>query len=134
QALIDYGEKNQDTQAIADGKQGIRDHFVVEASELLGGSAPSAADARQALTLLEQMQQYVEADADTYYYMAVANNVLGNYAEAVQLADQALELHRGSRTDAAKIYFEKGEALMYNGDTAAAKAAFENAKFGPYKA
>lgn len=134
QELITYGEENGDSEAIQKGQAGIREHYVFLASSALGRRAePSASDAREALGYLENLQEYVEADADTYFYMAAANNTLGNYDQAIELADRALEMHRGSRTDAAKIYFVKGEALMYGGNTAAAKEAFENATYGSYK-
>ena len=132
--LIAYGKQNNDSQAVQEGQQGIRDHFIFLASSALGRQAePSSSDAREALGYLEQLQEYVEADADTYFYLAAANNALGNYGEAISLSDQALEMHRGSKTDAAKIYFVKGEALMYDGNTAAAKEAFQNATYGSYK-
>lgn len=134
QELISYGEENQNTEAIREGEQGIRDYYVFLASSALGRRAePSAADAREALGYLDQLDELVEPDADSYFYRAVANNALGNYEESIRLADQALEVHRGSRTDAAKIYFIKGEALMYSGETAAAKESFQNATYGSYK-
>ncbi len=49
-------------------------------------------------------------------------------------ADQALELHRGSRSDKAKIYFVKGESLVGLGDSDGAKEAFQNAAVGTYRA
>lgn len=132
--LIAYGKENNDSDAVQEGEQGIRDHYIFLASSALGRQAePSASQAREAVGYLEQLQEYVEADADTYFYLAAAHNSLGSYDEAISFADQALEMHRGSRTDAAKIYFVKGEALMYGGNTAAAKEAFQNATYGSYK-
>ena len=40
-----------------------------------------------------------------------------NHADCTTLANKALEMHKGSKSDKAKIYFVKGEALMYSGDT-----------------
>lgn len=132
--LIEYGEQNNDSEAVRAGQEGIRDHYVFLASSALGRSSdPTASDAREAIGYLERLQEHVEADADVYFYLAAANNVLGNYEEAIQFADQALQIHSGSRSDAAKIHFVKGEALMYNGNTAAAKESFQNATFGSYK-
>lgn len=134
QDLIAYGEEHGNTEIVRQGQEGIRDYYLFLASSALGRSSePSASDAREAIGYLEQLQELVEPDADTYFYLAVANNALGNYDEAVSLSDQALEIHRGSRTDAAKIYFVKGEALMYSGETAAAKESFQNATYGSYK-
>ena len=134
QELIDYGNTNDDSQAIREGEKGIRDHYIYLASSALGRrSDPTANDAREAIGYIESLQEFVEADADVYFYLAAANNTLGNYEEAIQYADQALELHSGSRSDAAKIHFVKGEALMFNGNTAAAKESFQSATFGNYK-
>ncbi len=134
QDLIAFGNEHNDTQALRKGEEGIRDHFNFLASSALGRrSEPSASDAREAIANLEELQKRVDADADTYFYLAVAHNALGNYDQAVSHADQALSLHRGSRTDAAKIHFTRGEALMYAGNITAAKESFENARFGSYK-
>lgn len=134
QELIAFGQNNNDTEAVREGRQAIRDHFVYLASSALGRrSEPTASDAREALAHLEKVQEIVDADADVVFYQAAAHNALGDYALAIELADKALEMHRGSKSDAAKIHFVKGEALMYNGDTAAAKEAFRNATFGSYK-
>ncbi len=132
--LIAFGKEHNDTQALRKGESGIRDHFNFLASSALGRrSEPSASDAREAIANLEELQKRVDADADTYFYLAVAHNALGNYDQAVSLTDQALGIHRGSRTDAAKIHFARGEALMYAGNITAAKESFENARYGNYK-
>lgn len=134
QELITFGEENDNAEATRQGQTGLRDYYVFLASSALGRRAePSAADAREALEYLDELEQHLEPDADTYFYRAVAHNALGNYDEAVALTDQALEMHRGSRTDAAKIHFIRGEALMYSGETAAAKESFQNAAYGSYK-
>ena len=132
--LIAFGEEHGDTQALRAGEDGIRSHFNALASSALGRrSEPSASDAREALAHLEELQLRVEPDANTYYYLAVAHNTLGDYEQAIGHADQALEIHRGGRTDAAKIHFVRGEALMYDGNIAAAKESFQNAAYGQYK-
>lgn len=113
----------------------VRSHYVYLASTALNSNNanPSRNDAQRAIDSLDEMEGYVEADADVYYYRAEALKVLGNYASSIENADKALELHRGSRTDKAKIYFVKGEALMYSGSSQGAKDAFTNALFGNYK-
>lgn len=134
QALITFGEENGDSQAVSEGEEGIREYYTFLASSALGRRAePSGADAREALGYLDELEELLEPTADTYFYRATAQSALGNYDEAIQLSNQALEIHRGSRTDAAKIHFVRGEALMYSGDTSAAKEAFQNATFGSYK-
>ncbi|MEM8489140.1 MAG: tetratricopeptide repeat protein [Bacteroidota bacterium] len=110
----------------------IRGHYVYIASSNLSEN-PTKSTAEKALASLDEMLGYVDADADTYYYQAEANKTIGNYSDAISLADQALGAHRGSRTDKAKIYFVKGEALMFSGSSADAAEAFNNALYGNYK-
>ncbi len=128
QAVMGMGDRKSASAA----EKTIRGHYIFLASSNLSDS-PSKSNAQTALDSMDEMLGYVEPDADTYYYQAEANKILGNYTNAIELADQALDAHRGSRTDKAKIYFVKGEALMYSGSSAAAAEAFNNALFGNYK-
>lgn len=136
QQAMQVAEQNADSQTARAAETAIRDQYIYLASSTLsrGGNRATRNDATEAVEHLEMLQMYVEPDADTYYYLAEANKVLGNFEQAVALADQGLEIHRGSRTDKAKIYFVKGEALMNSGQTEAAKEAFQNALFGSYRA
>ncbi len=127
-SVMDMGERKSANAA----EKTIRGHYVYIASSSLSDN-PTKSSAEKALASLEEMLGYVEADADTYYYQAEANKTIGNYSDAISLADQALGAHRGSRTDKAKIYFVKGEALMFSGSGSAAAEAFNNALYGNYK-
>ncbi|MFQ5569535.1 MAG: hypothetical protein ACE5G0_07655 [Rhodothermales bacterium] len=115
-------------------EKALRENLYYAASSRLGKSNPSRADADAAITTLDASTAHIEPDADYYYYMAVARNVRGEYTQSIAMADKALDIHRGSRTDKAKIHFIKGEALMYQGDIDGAKASFANAAYGSYKA
>ena len=134
-AYTKYEEAYRGAQAAGDQavKDTVRaDILNIAADATQGGATPAQAD--QALNALTSMQQYVEPEPEAYYYMAVAYKAKRDYQQSVAMADKALEIHRGSKTDKAKIYFVKGEALMslnYNNE---AKAAFENATYGSYKA
>lgn len=112
----------------------IRDHFIYQASSAVSRSGALARDADRALAALEHSLDFVEPNADYHYYRAVALHIKGQFAEAVAAADEALSMHNGSRADAAKIYFTKGEAHVGAGNRDAAREAFENAAFGSYKA
>lgn len=138
QALIEVGQSSGNQEAVNSGQSAIRDHYVFLASSALSrnGENTSRRDAEEALGHLTQLQEALDVseDPDVQYYMAVAHNVMGDYDRAIELANKALELHRGSKTDKAKIYFVLGEAHMFKGNNAAAREAFSNATYGSYKA
>lgn len=133
---MEVATAGSDTQTARQAEEAIRGHYIYQASTALSrnGNTTGPADADEAMTHIEAMLQFVDADADVYYYTAESHKVKGEYADAVASADQALEMHRGSRTDKAKIYFVKGEALMNQGQVAEAKDAFQNAAYGNYRA
>jgi len=126
-----------DSKTARTARQSIHDHFIFLASSALSrnGNRTTRADADEALEALMMLQNFVpDDDSDVLYYMAEIHKVNGEYQDAVQVADQALTLHRGSRTDKAKIYYVKGEALMALGNNPEAKEAFAGAAYGSYKA
>ncbi len=126
-------ENTQDRKTSLAAANAIREHFNYQASSAVSRRNPSASDGDRALAALEHSRQYVEPDADYYYYVAVAQLAKNNNAEVIAAADQALALHRGSRTDAAKIHFVKGEAQVRIGDTDGARDSFQNSLYGSYK-
>ncbi|MFW5955322.1 MAG: tetratricopeptide repeat protein, partial [Rhodothermales bacterium] len=127
------GEQVGDSESVRRAKDAIRGYYQPRASALLAKSEPGRSDARQAIDLMDDMQEHVDPDANTYYYLAAAYNILGEHERAIEMIDTGLEMHNGSRTDRARFYFEKGEALRYLGDVAEAKEAYRNAAFGSYK-
>ena len=133
---VEVATAASDTKTARQAEDAIRGHFVFLASTALSrnGARTSTADADEAMGHIEQLLQYVEPDADTYYYTAESQKVKGQFDDSVASADQALAIHRGSRTDKAKIYFVKGESLMSLGQVDAAKDAFRNAAYGNYRA
>ncbi len=130
QSILD---NTQDRKTALAANEAIRDHFNYHAASALSKRNPTASDGDRALAALEQSLKYVEADSEYYYFVAVAQFAKGNSGAAIAAADQSLALHRGSRTDAAKIHFIKGEAQVASGDRDGAKASFENALYGSYK-
>lgn len=130
---LDRAERLGDSESARRAEEAIRSHYQPQASELLAGDNAGATQARRAVALMEEMQEHIDADANTYFYLASAYNILGEYERAIDLIDRGLEMHTGSRTDKARFYFEKGEALRAMGNIAAAKDAYRNAAFGSYK-
>ncbi len=114
-------------------EKAIRDHFISQASSALGKRNASRSDADVALAALSSLSELVDADADIYFYTAQAHYIKGDGDAAISAALQALDIHNGSRTDKAKIYYVLGEAYVSVNDRNAAKEAFQNAVFGAYK-
>jgi tetratricopeptide (TPR) repeat protein len=133
---MEVGNANQDRATARKAETAISEHFVYLASSALSrnASGATAADGDAALAHLARVADYVEPGADVMYYTAVAYQAKGQATDAIAAADKSLELHRGSRTDKAKIYFVKGEALMRAGDSAGARTAFQSAAVGSYRA
>ena len=126
--------KTNDNKTARAADKAIRGYYHSEASKLVANENASSADANSAIALLTKMQEYVDGDSDTFFYTATAHNLLRAYPAAIASADQALAIHRGSKSDKAKIHFVKGEALLNSGDVPSAKASFSEATFGSYKA
>jgi tetratricopeptide (TPR) repeat protein len=133
---ITVAKASSDSKTRRSAESAIHDQYIYFASSALSrnGSRTTKADAAEALQYLEKLQEFVEADSDVYYYMAEVYKTTGEFQKSVEFADKALSIHHGSRTDKAKIYFVKGESLVSIGKVSAAKAAFEKARFGSYKA
>jgi predicted negative regulator of RcsB-dependent stress response len=128
-------ETNDRTVARA-AESAVRDYYGFLASSALSrnGERANSNDADEALAHIATMQEMVELDADAHYYLAEAHKLKSSLGDCISEADQAIEMSRGSRTDKAKMYYVKGECLMRQGDNSAARAAFENALYGNYKA
>ena len=125
---------NQDRKTALAAENQIRQHFEYQASSAISKKNPTRTDGERTLAVLDNYGQYLDPDANYHYYAALAHMALGDMGQSIASADQALGIHRGSRTDKAKIYYAKGEALLRSGNTAAAKDAFTNAAYGPHKA
>ena len=132
---IGVAQAASDSKTARSAEKAIREYYIYLASSALSrnGNRTSSADADEALAHLETLQAIVDANSDVFYYLAVINKVKGEFQDAISMADQALSLHRGSRTDKAKIYYVKGEALMSLGNNSDAMSAFQNAAYGSYK-
>ncbi len=131
---MEVGSASGDRKTSNTARGAIRKHFYYQASSAVSKQNPSAADGDRTLAALEALKEYLEPDADFWYYTAEAYKAKSNFAQSLSAADNALELHKGTRSDKAKIYFVKGEALMATGNFDGAKAAFTNAAYGSYKA
>jgi tetratricopeptide (TPR) repeat protein len=72
-------------------------------------------------------QEYDTAEPRTYYYLAIANNGLSKWDDAITAANKALELQTEDKSD---IYFELAKAQENKGDKANACANYKNVTTG----
>lgn len=125
---IQIGMKNNDQQIVRKAKESARDELVYR-----GAEATKAKDYKESVDLLQRALQYDSESSKAYYRLAEAYNKQAMWDAALNASDKALKYESGSKTDRAKIYFEKGTALKNMGNKIAACEAFENAAYGSFK-
>ena len=134
QQAIEVGNRTGNTRVTGLAEQRIRDEFLAKASKALNARNPTSAQADSALSALDQMGQYVDPSAQSLFYRARALYEKASYQEAISAAQQGLEMHQGSRSDAAKYYFIVAESQLKTGNKNTACQTFQNATYGDYKA
>lgn len=134
QKAITVGEETGNTRVSGLATERIRDEFLARASKALSSSSPTAADANTALDALDEMREYVDPNAKSLFYRARALFESEQYSAALAKAQQGLNKHQGSRSDAAKYHFIVAESQMKLGNTQSGCATFEKATYGDYKA
>jgi tetratricopeptide (TPR) repeat protein len=134
QKSIKIGNKTGNTRVAGLATERIRDEFLAKASKALQGENPSQEQVNTALDALDRMREYVEPNANALFYRATALSANGQPQQAIQEAREGLEMHQGSRSDAAKFYYVIGEAQMETGNKATACETFKNATYGDYEA
>lgn len=131
---VEVGNETGDRKTANLATERIRQEFVSTASKALNAQNPSVSDANEALSALDQMREYVEPSAKSLFYRASAHYAKSEHQKAIDTAREGLDMHRGSRTSAAKYYFVIAESLMKLGNTSEACSTFEQAAYGDYKA
>ncbi len=131
---IEVGNEVGNTRVAGLATERIRDEFLARASKALQGDSPSQAQIDEALSALDQMTEYVEPNANAMFYRGTALYESGQYQSAIQAAQQGLDMHQGSRSDAAKFHFVIAESQMETGNKASACETFANAAYGDYEA
>lgn len=134
QKAIQLGNKVGNTRVSGTATERIQDEFLARASRALQGQNPSEEQINTALDALDEMTKYVPPSADSKFYRATALFELGELQEAIETAREGLDMHQGSRSDAAKFYFIIAESQFDLGNTAQACQTFENAAYGDYQA
>jgi len=134
QQAIEVGNRTGNTRVVGLAEQRIRDEFLAKASKALNARNPTTAQADSALSALDQMGQYVDPSAQSLFYRGRALFEKGDYQQAISAAQEGLDLHQGSRSDAAKYYFIIAESQLKTGNKSTACQTFQSATYGDYKA
>ncbi|WP_176521820.1 tetratricopeptide repeat protein [Longimonas halophila] len=134
QESIRIGEENGDQRTVSLATDRIRDEYVARASASLSKDNVTSSDIEAALEALDTLEEYVDPSDRSYFYRAVALFEDSDYEGAIENARQGLELHSGSRSDAARYHFVIAESQFQSGDTEAACSTFEDAAYGDYRA
>jgi len=131
---IDIGNQTGNTRVAGLATDRIRGEFLAKASEALQGDNPSQTQINTALDALDQMRGYVDPSAKSMFYRATALFEDGQYQQSMQAAREGLDMHQGSRSDAAKFYYVIAESQWKTGSQATACETFQNAAYGDYEA
>ncbi len=131
---IEVGEKTGNTRVSDLATSRIRDEFLAKASKALNAENPTTEQANTALSALDEMQQYVDPNAASMYYRSRALFEKEQFQQAIDAAEEGLDMHQGSRSDAAKYHFIVAESQMKLGSKQTACQRFEQAAFGDYQA
>lgn len=124
---IDVAQRTNNNKTLNNAREGASEELIYRAVNL--------ADDRQfsrAIELLEKVEKYNDQSADAHFRLAAIYNERGNWNEALQHAEKALEFESGGVTERAKIYFELGTAYKGIGEVNDACDAFENARYGDF--
>jgi tetratricopeptide (TPR) repeat protein len=134
QTAVEIGNQTGNTRVAGLATERIQDEFVATASEALQAENPSQSQIEGALDALDQMREYVDPSATSMFYRATALFEAGRHQQAIQNAREGLDMHQGSRSDAAKFHYIIGESQIQAGNRAAACETFKNAAYGDYQA
>jgi tetratricopeptide (TPR) repeat protein len=134
QKAVNIGNQTGNTRVAGRATERIRSEFLAKASKALQGDNPSQEQINAALDALDKMREYVDPSAKSLFYRATALFKDGEHQQAIQTAREGLNMHQGSRSDAAKYYYVIGESQFTLGSKAEACETFKNAAYGDYEA
>lgn len=134
QEALRVGEATGNQRVVGLATERVRDEYIFRASQALSADNVTSGNIEQALEALDTLEEFVDPNDRSYFYRAVALFERGDYEDAIANARQGLDLHTGSRSDAARFHFVIAESLFQMGNTEEACAAFEDAAFGDYRA
>ncbi len=124
---IEHAERTGDNRTLQNARSGAASELIFRANNLKENN-----NINRAIALLERVAQYDPQSADAQYRLAEIHNMRGNWSQAIEHANQALQYETGGVVQQAKIYFELGTAHKGLGNKSNACSAFENANFGDF--
>lgn len=128
ETALKLAEADKDDKMITQIKKNGKKLFLAN-----GQKGLQAQDWGKALTCLNASLSFDADNADTYYYIALANNGLKDYGKAVEAAEKGLSMSADQNDDyKAKFYYELGNAFKGQGQNTKACEAFKNAKHGSF--
>lgn len=126
---IESGLMTDEEQIVQTAESTARDFFLVRAVRAKGEE-----NLDQAIDFLTASMAYDQSFPETHFLFATIYNEQSRFRDAVNSAQQALDLIEGGRDETAKVYFELGKAYSGLGNTGQACNAFKEAAFGSYEA
>jgi tetratricopeptide (TPR) repeat protein len=122
--------------ATADGDDKMLTKINKNAKKIFQGKGAKKLQAQQwesALMCLDASLSFDPDNADTYYYVALANNGMKKFDAAVDAAQKGIEISAEKGPEyQAKLYYELGNALKGKGQNAKACEAYTSAKHGSF--
>lgn len=124
---IEFGNLTNDEKTATSAGNVLRDYLLIN-----GNRAVKAGDIKQAIQMLDQAKTYGEPKPEVYYLLAVSYNKESNWDDAINAANQGMEIEENSSEARAKFYYELGNAYLGKGENATACSSYKNALFGNY--
>jgi len=122
--------------AKAEGDTKMEDKITKTAKKFLQSSGAKKLQEQNwegALVCLNASLDFDPENADTYYYVALANNGLKKWDDAADAAQKGIEMSAKENVEfKAKFYYELGNALKGKGDNTKACEAYTQAKYGRF--
>lgn len=125
---VSVAEQAGNAQIARMAKQGAAAQLVYHGAQRVQNENYSGA-----IVILEKALLYNPESVNAYYRMAQAYNEQGDWQQALDAAQQALEYANGGAAAQAKIYFAIGNAYKGLGQYSQACEAFSNADYGRFR-
>jgi tetratricopeptide (TPR) repeat protein len=129
QQAIDIAEEQGNTAIINKANNNIAGIWLSRA-----GSAFDAENYEEGLDYMDRASEYIERDASMYYQYARGQNGLRNFEQALEYANQGLEIvNPNNNQELSNLNFQKGMALKNLGRTDESCEVMEQVTAGPYR-